>query len=364
MWRPRTLVAVIMLFALAAAGGATLAAFSDTSVNTGNTMTAKRIFPGVRTTTGWTVNDQADGSVADLSDPTTVTDGVYASMGNWATAYSATRFVSMDFMGTRPAGLAVSSAMLRLDMAAAGAGSTLCFYFDVIKTSDGSVLASHGNSTTPAGCVTGTTITAVDTALPEVTSTNIANDLSIKLYAKDSGGKPIRIDRVAITGSTPYNSFAHYRQSTIDSADGSAATVIWGPALNDTNALATGGNFGGTFASNKYVEVTFPTGHVPTGSTINSVDLSVKFKSPNAGRAMCVYYEAYSGATLVGTTGSTSSPYCSDSASNWRTDTIALAGVDTVAEVNGLKLRIYGQVSGGGKGSWDLIQLRPNYHLD
>jgi predicted ribosomally synthesized peptide with SipW-like signal peptide len=364
MWRLRTLVAVVALMALAAAGGATLAAFSDTAVNSGNTMTAKRIFPGVRATTGWTINDAADGTAANVSDPTAVTDGTYGTTSNWNNAYAANRYISTDYEDTLPAGLAVTGAQLQLNIAANAGANTICFYFEAIQTSTGTVLGTHGNSTTPAGCVTGTTVTAVNTSLPEVTSTDIANNLTIKIYAKDTGKSAMRIDRGVVTGSTAYDSFTLYRAASVDSADTSATTSIWGPVADDGTVLATGGNFGGTFAANKYVEVTFPAGHVTTGSTINSVGLQVKFKSPNAGRAMCVYYEAYSGATLIGTYGSSASPYCSDSSSNWRTDTITLTGVDTVAEVNGLKVRIYGQVAGGGKGSWDLIQLRPNYHLD
>lgn len=364
MWRLRTLAAVVALIALAAAGGSTLAAFSDTAVNSGNTMTAKRIFPGVRATTGWTVSDAADGSAANVSDPTVAADGTYGSTSNWNNVYAANRYVTTDYAGTLPAGLAVTGAQLQLNVAANAGANTLCFYFEVIRTSTGSVLATHGSTTTPAGCVTGTTITAVNTSLPELTSTDLANDVTVKLYAKDTGKSALRIDRGVVTGSTAYGSFTLYRAASVDAADTSPTTSVWAPAADDGTALATGGNFAASFASNRYVDVTFPAGHVTAGSTINSVELTVKFKSPNAGKALCAYYEAYSGATLIGTYGSTSSPYCSDTSSNWRTDTIALTGVDTVAEVNGLRLRVYGQIAGGGKGSWDLIQLRPNYHLD
>jgi predicted ribosomally synthesized peptide with SipW-like signal peptide len=360
----RALAAVALTGAIASVTGATLAAFSDTSVNSGNTITAKRIFPGVRATTGWTISDVADGTAANVSDPTTAADGSYGSTSNWNNAYATNRYVSTDFLATLPAGLAVSSAMLRMDIAANGGANNLCFYFDVIQTSTGTVLASHGNSTTPAGCVTGTTITSVNTALPEVASTDVANDLTVKIYAKDTGKSAMRIDRAVVTGSTPYDSFTLYRAASVDSADTSAATSIWAPAAADGTFLQTGGNFPGTFASTKYVDVTFPPGHVTTGATINSTVLAVKFKSGSAGKALCVYYEAYSGATLLGTYGNSASPYCSDTSGNWRTDTVAIPGVDTVAKVNGLRVRIYGRVSGGGSGQFDLIQLRPDYQLD
>jgi hypothetical protein len=362
----RALLALAVLVAcVASVTGATLAAFSDTSVNTGNSLTAKRIFPGVRATTGWTVADAAAGTSSNVSDLTTATDAAYISTSNWNNAYATTRYVSMAYLATLPAGLAVSSPMLRMDISANAGANNLCFYFDVIKTSTAAVLASHGNATTPAGCVTGTTITAVNTPLPELTTTDLANDVTIKVYAKDTGKSAMRIDRQVVTGSTPYGTFTLYRASTVDAASGTAVASAWGPATADgTNFLLTGGSFPATFASTKYVDVTFPAGHVTSGSTINSVDLSVKFKAATAAKALCVYYEAYSGATLLGTYGSSASPYCSDTASNWRTDTISMPAVNTVGKVNGLKVRIYGQVAGGGKGQFDLIQLRPNYHLD
>src|SRR5215217_2794328 len=207
MWRLRTLVAVVVLFALAAASGATLAAFSDSAVNSGNTMTAKRIFPGVRATTGWTINDAATGSAADVSDPTTTTNGVYGATSNWNNVYATNRYVSVAYLGTLPAGLTVTGAQFNLNLAANAGANTVCFYFEVIQTSTGTILGTHGTTTTPAGCVTGTTVTAVNTSLPEVTTTDVANDLTVKIYAKDTGKSSMRIDRGVVTGSTPYDSF-------------------------------------------------------------------------------------------------------------------------------------------------------------
>ena len=364
MWRLRALVAGVVLLAAASAGGATLAAFSDTAVNSGNSMTAKRIFPGVRATTGWTVSDAADGSAANASDPTTTADGVYSSTSNWNNVYASNRYVTNEFLGTLPAGLGVTGAALQLNISANAGGNTLCFYFDVIRTSTAAVLASHGTAATPAGCVTGTTVTSVSTALPEITTTDLANDVTIKLWARDTGKSALRIDRAAITGSTAYDSFALYRAATVDAADTSPTTSIWGLGAADGTFFQANGNFPGTYSATRYVDVTFPAGHVPTGSTINGVDLSIRFKSGSGGKALCLYYQAYSGATLLGTYGSTVSPWCSDTAGNWRSDVVALTDVDTVAEVNGLRLRIFGRVSGGGSGQFDLVQLRPDYHLD
>ncbi len=366
MRRPRALVAAaVAVAALAAGTGVTLAAFSDTAVNSANTMTAKRIFPGVRSTTGWTVSDAADGSAADRSDPTVAVDGVrFDTAGGWSNAYSATRYVTFDMSGGRAAGLSTSSVALQMDIGSDGGADTVCYYFEVYRKSTSTLIGTHGNSTTPAACVTGSTIQSTTTSLPEVTSTDIANDLSVKIFAKESANHSMRIDRVAITGSTPYNTFSLFRTSTIDAADGSAATTQWAPANSDLSYLETGGNFPGTFTSTKYVDATFPSANIPAGSTITSADISLKYKAQGAGKALCLYFEAYSGATLVGTTGSSGSPWCSDTANNWKTDTITLSGVDTVGEVNGLRVRIIGQAAGGSRGQFDLIELRTNYYLD
>lgn len=361
----RAYVAAAMAVVVLASGiGATVAAFSDTAVNSANTMTAKRIFPGVRSTTGWTISDAADGSAADVSDPTTTVNAVRYDTGNWDNVYSATRYVTFDFSGGRAAGLSTSSVALQMDIAANGGAATVCYYFEVYRTSTTTLIGTHGNSTTPAACVTGTTITSTNTALAEVTNTDIANDLTVKIFAKESGKGAMRIDRATITGSTPYNTFSLFRTKTIDAADGSAATTPWGPALPELTYFETGGNYAATFSATRYVDITFPSANVPAGSTITSAGLSLKYKAAGAGKALCLYFEAYSGATLVGTTGSSGSPFCSDTANNWRTDTFTLSGVDTVSEVNGLRVRIYGQAAGGSKGQFDVMELAANYYLD
>jgi hypothetical protein len=349
---------------VASGTGATLAAFSDTSMNSANTMTAKRIFPGMRATTGWTISDAADGSAADKSDPTVAVDAVRFDTSNWNNNYAATRYITFDFAGGRPAGLSTSSVALQMDIAADGGAATVCYYLEVYRTSTSTLIGTHGDAVTPAACVTGTTITSTTTSLDEVTDTDIANDLTVKIFAKESGKASMRIDRAAITGSTPYNSFSLFRTNTIDAADGSAATTAWSIATADATNFQNGGNWPATFAATRYVDVTFPSAHVPGGSTVSSFDFHIKFKAQQNAKALCLYYEVFSGATSLGTYGSSGSPYCSDTANNWRTDTISMPAVDTPGEVNGLRVRIYGQVSGGGPSLFDLIEIRPNYYLD
>ena len=362
---PRTVAAAAVVVALvSAATGATVAAFSDTSSNGSNTFTAQKIFAGLRTTSALTVNDQANGTTTNASDTIFAVNGGYSPTGNWQTTYSSSRYVLLDYMGTLPAGLAVTSPTLRFDVSAAAAGNTLCFYFDLVKTSTGTVVASHGSSATPVGCVTGTTITAYTTALPEITTTDIANDVTIKVYAKDSGSGAMRVDRAVLTGNTPYDAFTLYRSAVTDVTSGTPIAAPWSLAAAEGTALTTANNFTNAFGSTRYEEMTFPTNHVTASGTVNSVGLTVKFKAATSGRTLCVYYEAYSGSTLLGTYGSSGSPYCSDTANTWRTDTITLTGVDTPAEVNGLKIRVYGKTSVADKGMFDFVQLRPNYQYN
>ena len=172
----------------------------------------------------------------------------------------------------------------------------------------------------------------------------------------------MRIDRVAITGSTPYNPFSLFRQKTIDAADGSAATTAWGPALTEGTFFETGGNFRAP-SPHQVRGHHVPVRARPAGSTITSVDLSLKYKAAGAG-SLCVYFEGYSGATLLGTTGSSGSPWCSDKANNWKTDTITLTGGRH--RRRGERPARYGSTgrrAAAARGQFDLIELRANYYL-
>lgn len=372
--RSRALALIALGIALGLATGAgsgTYSAFSKTTSNDSNVVTAKRIFPGVtRSTSGWTFTDSADASSADNSDPLGIAgDAKYKATGNFATTFSATRYFQFDMYASLPASVPVSGVTFDLNYLPNAGADTGCFYFEVVRTSTSAVLGTHGSSTTPVSCGTGTTPTTTSTALPEITSTDTLNDISIKVYAKESGGKPMKWDFARVAGTYTYGgSFTTMERRTIDSSTGTAgAAVPWGPAASDgTNFYQTQGNWATTFATTRYLQLTLPT-FVPSGVTITSATFVHRYKSSGAGKKTCFYYEFWSGATMLARYGSTASAtptYCSDTLGNWQTDTLSVPEVNTPAKANGLVIKMFGFDTGPTKSNHDLITFGADYYLD
>ena len=361
------LVALGCAIGLASGGGGTFAAFSKTTSNAGNGVTAKRIFPGVRTSSGWVVSDAADGSAANVSDPmSTAGDTLLKSTGNFSNAFAANRWFQLDMMGSLPASVPVSGVTFDFNFTPNAGGNTGCFYFEVIRTSTGTILGTHGSSGTPVACGTGTTPTTTSTALTEITSADALNDLTIKVYGRESGSRPLKIDLARVSGTYTYGgSFALFQKSTTDSATGTAgAPVPWTLATQEATFLQTGGNWQNAFNAARLIQITFPA-FVTSGVTVTSSTFTHVYKSNGAGKSSCFYYEAWSGGVLIQTYGSSGSPFCSDTLGNWKTDTIDMsADVNTAAELNGLVIKMYGRDSGSTKSNHDKIVLSANYYLD
>jgi hypothetical protein len=86
--------------------------------------------------------------------------------------------------------------------------------------------------------------------------------------------------------------------------------------------------------------------------------------SPTDTKTQCHYFEVYNGATLLGTYGSSGTPYeCSSDGVNWTQDSITLAEVDTVTKANNLVIKIYGKNSGSKPAQFDLLQVAVNWKL-
>ena len=371
------LLAVILAGCVVAA--VALGAFSRTTSNTGNSVKAKRIFPGTspaRTTSSWVISDAADGSAASVTDGVALADGTLRNTSNWTNAFGTTRFITFDFMGGLPASVPVTGVTFDFNFMPNAGGNTGCFYFEVIQTSTGSVLSSgtHGSAASPISpCATGTSTTNYSVPLTEITSSDQLNDLSVKVYGRESGGRPFKIDLVRISGNYTYGgTFQRFAKTSTDTADGSASTAApwgaWGAASVDTTNFQTGGNWATTFNAARLVQVTFPT-YVPSGATITGVTFTNRYRSNGAApRRDCFYYEAWSGATPLQTYGSTNSAtptYCSDTLGNWQTDAINMTTeVNTPAKANGLIVKMYGFDSGGTRSNHDQITLTVDYYLD
>lgn len=378
MPRPSVLLPVIAAVTLfvGLGVGVTHAAFSKITTNGGNGVTAKRIFPNttpVRTTSPWVVSDASSGTPADVSQDIAVTGGTTRASGNFASTFSATRYISFAFGAGLPADVPVSGVTFDFNFLPNAGTETGCFYFEVIKTSTGTVLGTHGSSGTPISpCATGTSVTTYSLALSEITTTNQLNDLTIKVYGRESGGKPFKVDLARVSGSYTYGgSFQLFSDDSVNAASGTASsTAPWGPwslASQDTTLLTNASNWGSTFNASKYVQVTFPT-DIPTGAVIQSVTFGNRYKSTGAGKKSCFYYEAWSGGTKLQTYGSTvsaSPTYCSPTDGTYGNDSVSMGtDVNTVAKANGLVIKMFGLDTGPVKTTFDQITLTVDYYLD
>lgn len=219
--------AISMLVALAVAGlGLSLAVFTN-QADEGAVFGAKALFPGERVTPAFQVGDASSGSEIDRSSSFAFVDGLTTTTSAWNSAFAADRYLEFDVNDSLASGVSVTTATFHLRFASSGAGGA-CFYFEVRRVSTGTVLGTHGSAGSPVGCVTGTTFVSFATATPSVTTTSIANDLRIRVFAKESAGAAVVIDLASVTGSTAYQTFTSYPVMFRDAADTTPEIIPWG----------------------------------------------------------------------------------------------------------------------------------------
>ena len=224
-----TLIAVLVLVTAATTTGMwTLAVFSNTA-QTSTTITAGRIFPGVRTTSGFIVHDASGGAAeVDRSSAFAVVgDGRTVTTTAWATAFAANRYLQFDMNAPLPANVAASGITFRLTVASTSPSGTACAYVNVRRISDDGSVATYGSPASPLGCVTGTTPATLVLTLPAITTTDAANDLRVRIFGRDSAGGASVIDGAMVTGSTPYSSFTLYPVRFTDAASATPVSAPW-----------------------------------------------------------------------------------------------------------------------------------------
>jgi hypothetical protein len=364
--RLRFLVALAALASIVATAP-TWAAFNKTTSNASNTVTAKRIFPLTETSTAWSISDQADSTAANVNDQGAfLTDGRTFDTGSWSNAFSGTRYTETTYAAPLPTGLTISSLTFNLDYRPNTSTDTACFYLEVRRASNNALLGTHGSTGTPQGCATGASFTSASVSLSEITTSADANDLKIRMYARNTGLRPITIDRGTVTGtaSNGFGSFTLYETDYMDQATGSAFNFPFAPNAADGTSV-TYSAWATTFNASRYVQFTFPSNFIPSGATVTGVTYTSRFRSNTSGQSTCVWYEIRTSSGVIGTHGSTGTPFgCSDTANNWKTDSISLPEVDTAAEVNGLIVRFYGRDTGSVGSQFDQQQIAVTYYLD
>lgn len=214
---------------VAATVGLTLAIFTAQHQGQG-VFGTKAIFPGERVTPAFVVGDSSSGTEVDRSSPFAVpADGLTTTTGAWSSAFAAGRYLEFDLNDSLASGIAVSTASFDFRFASSGAGQA-CYYFEVRRISTGSVLGTYGSAGSPLGCVSGSTLTAFTTLIPSVSTTSIANDLRIRVFAKESASSTIVVDRATVGGSTAYQAFTLYPVVFRDAADTTPEVIPWGLA--------------------------------------------------------------------------------------------------------------------------------------
>jgi hypothetical protein len=356
-------VAVGAAVAMFVTTSAALAAFSSLASN-GATVSTKRIFAGVRSAWPFDVRDASGGAAeTNSSDVLSYADGLTATTKSWSSAFAATRFDDFDFSGGRPAAVPVTSATFNFTFAPSRSNDGACFYVEVRRASTNALLGTHGSSGSPSACSTGSTVAATVSVSSEVTNTDIANDLRIRVYANNSTNRPLKIDLASVTITTPWFTTTLFEKRWDDEANAAAAVVLWPFVATDGTAYTTVGNLATAFNAARYLKFT-PNEAVPAGAAIFGAQVQFAYKSATNGDTTCWYFEVYDGATLIGTHGSSGTPVSCNATTSYVTNTVSIPEVDTVAEANSLVLKAYLRNSGSRKASIELVQVDLSYYLD
>lgn len=361
----RTLLVLLALAALAGAvAGATVAAFTAVTQNPASSFGAKPVFPALRSTTAWNLRDASGASEADASNVFSFADGQIRTTKAWASAFATNRYLELDFAAPLPAGLSASSVAFNFRMSADASANTSCYYFEVRRASTGAVLATHGSDVAPVACISGTAQSTTSTAISSVTTTDVANDLRIRVYARDSASQPIRVDMATVDGSTPYSSFTLHPKLDVDAADTAPATTTWGVwGSGDGVQYQSAAGWPTAFSAAKYLKLSFPA-YVPNAATITSVSLDHGYRSTSGADDTCWYLEVYSRDTLLATHGSATTPVSCNNGAVFVTDTVVLSSVDTVGKANNLSIKLFVRNSAGGSSQHDVVRLKIDYYVD
>jgi hypothetical protein len=348
--------------------GGTLAAFSKTTANGPNSFSAKRIFPAAHSIGAHDVRDATGASAANVSDPYAVAGDGLTGTSSAAMSSGSNTYLGYTMTSELPAGIAVSGVAFDLSLASAGPGSgDACFWFDV--RSGGSVIGTHGSYAATLGCSNGTTQMEVDTPLPEVTTSDRANGLVVRVYAWNTKNKPVTVDRAVVTGSTPYGTFTSYTSTVTDTSSGTVTTP-WAVESADGVVVTTTGAFPTSSNSSKYLQLTFDPS-IPTGAALSSPTLTFVWHASGivSSPGLCYTVDILQGSTLLASHGTSSSPYsCTTSGSVNTTDVISLPEVDSAAKADALVARfvMWGPSCGAGcpRAVVDQGLLTLSYSLD
>jgi hypothetical protein len=194
-------------------------------------ISASRIFRDERTTPAFFVSDVSSGSAVDQSSASAfANDSRYFLSRTWPAAFDSARYLDAEPNAPLPAGLAVNNAMLNLRVASDAGTGSVCLYVELRRASTDALLSTHGSSGSPLTCTSAASWAVLNVALGAVTTSDIANDLRVRIFARDSAAGALRVDQATVSGDTPYVSFTLYPILTRELYSGQTELLRWGLA--------------------------------------------------------------------------------------------------------------------------------------
>lgn len=352
------------------ATGVALSSFDSTTTGGPMAISTKRIFPYTETVTAYDAGDASGGGAEVWAGAIDAFNDnrVVPSAAAWATTFSTARYIDFSLNAPLPGGLALSGVNFNFDYASAVAGDQTCFYFQVIQASTGTVLGTHGSDVSPIACTTASTTQVTATALPEVSTSTIADNLKIRVFESNSAGRQSKTDAANVSGSTPYASFTLYSNTRADASGGGTPVTgqypIW--AL-DASARTSSSAWATTFSTSRYLRYTIPA-YLPSGAgataTVTAASFIFSFRPTVNGNNQCYYFDVLQGATLLATHGSSASPIACDSTTTFLTTTTSLPEVSSAAIADNLIIKVYMSDSGAGTGQVNRMNVSVGYYLD
>jgi hypothetical protein len=195
----------------------------------GNDVAAGRIFRDERTTAAFDVTDASSGSATNQSSATAFgADSRYFLSRVWPTTFDNGRYLELEPNAPLPAGLDTSDVTLNLRLWSDLGTGSVCIYVELRRASDDALVSSHGSSGSPLACTSGTSASTLNVGLNAVGTTDLANDLKIRIFARDSSAGAMSVDQATVSGDSPYASFTLYPTLTREVYSGITETLRWG----------------------------------------------------------------------------------------------------------------------------------------
>jgi hypothetical protein len=356
------LLAIVGLAAIAGAVAVTYAAFRGTTSNPTSNFNAKRVFPAQRTTYSWTIRDASGGAAeANRDDPLAVAgDGRTLANGTaWATTFGAQN-AEWNYDSHLPAGIAVTGVNFNLKLVGQTATHNICVYVATYVNSTNTLISDHG----AGSAVCNNTGAQRAIALPELTTTDQLNDLTVRAYVRDAtAAGRTNIDLGTVTATYLGTAVTMNETSVVDNS-GTPATAVWS-LFNGTDATAytIAASVTTVFGAARYIK--FKTdSDLPAGAVVTAATLTVVFRS-STNIQSCYYTEAYTnaGTTLLATHPTAAVPNCVANSTR-ATTTASFPEVTSDVQANDLTWKLYLRNAGNRQLVFDQVKLDLTWYLD